>query len=247
MSKAKARIAPIMSDYQTALSTLLETLNHIAATKPEPALRVVFLNSAIVSLVSLSEETMRSMFKEYLLVVQEDISDPSLLRVALQKSNYSCGINALKGLSIPGANKQAGDTILKINAFLNGAAGYALFHEELTFNRGNFRSAQITEIAKNCGIDEILKNIFDCEDFQNLLGEDDLARRSTMAITRWNEVFDERDIVVHRISQASGWADGRIRDAVRYFDLFVRRLSECLIVDADGLISKATAIATRKS
>jgi len=81
---------------------------------------------------------------------------------------------------------------------------------------------------------EFLKTTCDCPSFTEYFGDDDVDRRLTIFTTKWNEVFDERDTIIHRVSQASGWADERIRQAIELFLLVIRRVSECLIVDADS-------------
>jgi len=71
-------------------------------------------------------------------------------------------------------------------------------------------------------------------------GETVLDSRVERLAARWNEIFDERDTIVHRLSQASGWSDDKIREAAKLTVLVMKRLSEVLAEDADHLISEHT-------
>ena len=234
MLSPRAEIEPVLGDYELALATLVASLDHIAATKPEPTLRVMFLNSAIVSLISISEEALRSLFQRYLYCLRELVDSHDKLRKELQRRNARQGVELLRKLDIPTDIRRALDILEKLDGCLSGTPNYELFREALTFNHGNFRSSQITDIAKSCGISEFLKTACDCTVFAEYFGEDDIERRLTIFTTKWNEVFDERDTIIHRISQASGWADQRIRQAIDLFLVVMRRISECLVVDADS-------------
>lgn len=234
VSSASAQLAAIVSDYERATQTLLSSLDHVSNSNPPPELRVLFLNSSIVTLVSITEETIRNLFHEYLGVLQANVSSHTSLRDSLQKSNVQHGVKALAAVDIPGGATQARDLISKLEACLSGGPAYFLFRAELTYNRGNFKSAQLTDVAKNCGISEIIGVACDCPEFSELLGFEDVPRKITSFTAAWNELFAERDIVVHRISQASGWADHRIRVAVEFCQKAISRLADCLAADADG-------------
>jgi len=234
MISPRAEIEPVLGDYESAIATLVASLDHIATTRPEPTLRVMFLNNVIVSLVSISEETLRSLFQRYLYCLQELVDNHGVLRKELQRRNARQGVELLRKLEAPTDSWRALEIIEKLSRCLANTPNFELFREALTFNQGNFRSGQITEVAKNCGMIEFLKTTCDCPSFTEYFGDDDVDRRLTIFTTKWNEVFDERDTIIHRVSQASGWADERIRQAIELFLLVIRRVSECLIVDADS-------------
>jgi hypothetical protein len=236
MLSVDAEISPIVADYEIALATLVLSLNHVSNSAPSAELRVLFLNSSIVSLVSVSEEVLRNLFQQYLLCVQRLVSDHRRLRRDLQKSNIERGFELLKRLDMRSSSSRARELISLIDGCLKGENNYQLFREQLTYNQGNFRTGQITEVAKKCGISGVLKMTCNCQEFSEYFNDEDVERKVTRFTAKWNEIFDERDTIVHRISQASGWADERIRQAVDFFLLVVRRLAKCLVDDANSLV-----------
>jgi hypothetical protein len=65
------------------------------------------------------------------------------------------------------------------------------------------------------------------------MGEDDLSRLESLIIKKWNELFDERDNVVHRVSQANGWSADVIIDYIEFLKKVVERIG--VIVSEDCL------------
>ena len=102
MLSPRAEIEPVLGDYESALATLVASLDHIAATKPEPTLRVMFLNSAIVSLISISEEALRSLFQRYLYCLRELVDSHDKLRKELQRRNARQGVEFMPIRLTPG-------------------------------------------------------------------------------------------------------------------------------------------------
>jgi hypothetical protein len=84
--------------------------------------------------------------------------------------------------------------------------------------------------------------ICDCSEVEAYTGDSVLETRANKLIAAWNAVFEERDLVVHNISKASGWSAEKIREAMTLFFLIIARISACLIADLTALIAQQDAV-----
>lgn len=233
MADSSNNFDAILADYDVALTTLAEVLQYIETNKPNARLRVVLLNNTIVTLTATVEEILRGLFQEYLSILENNFVDYRKLRKDLQKSNLECTIQALrKSVDL----KDATVMVTSLSTCMNGLLGYRLLKERLVYNQGNFRSTQVTEIAKSFGISCLWRKICDSSEIEDYIGEAALDMRETRLLAKWNEVFEERDLVVHRVSQANGWAPERINESIRLSRLVVKRISVCLLKDANELM-----------
>lgn len=235
MVSSAQRFQVIVEDFESALATLLAVLQHVTNTKPAAELRVVILNNTIVALTATIEEGLRAIFREYLLVLEENFSDHQKLRLSLQKANLECSIQELRKHNRNQDFKAAAAVAANLEKCLNGKPGYELLKEQLSENQGNFKSVQVTEISKNVGYSKLWSQVCDCSEIEEYTGASALEPRVNRLIFLWNEIFDHRDIVVHRISQASGWAPERIQQSIDLSKLVVTRVAVCLQEDADEL------------
>jgi hypothetical protein len=133
---------------------------------------------------------------------------------------------------------KAATVVKDLSRCLNGETGYRLFKEELTYNKGNFRSLQLTEVAKNVGFTKVWTHISDCAEVEAYTGASVLDARVQRLITAWNAVFDERDLIVHSISKANGWSAEKIREAMTLSRLVIARIASCLASDLALLIKE---------
>lgn len=235
------RLKAVEDEFKAALLVLDGALNHIEQHKPEPSLRVMMLNNTIVALVSIIEEALRDLFSEYLRVLEEGFSDYRRLRAQLRSANLECATRLLKEhRSDPDFDAAA--VVRGLSKCLDGACDFLLFKEELTYNQGNFRSRQLTEMAKNMGIGRMWEQICDSAEVEAYTGATQLETRVTKMTALWNEVFDERDLVVHSISKASGWSAERIRQVAELFSLVMTRVVASLVRDATALIEQHKSV-----
>lgn len=233
MPDTTPRFAAILSDFNAALDVLKSVLSHINKTKPAPELRVVMLNSSIVALTSTIEETIRNLFSEYLSIAEEFILDHRNLRVGLQKANLECAIRELQTLKNEKNFLAASNVALNLSKCLGGLPGYHLLKKQLTYNFGNFRSKQVIDTSKNVGITEIWNLICDSTEVETYTGDTLIETRVNSLIIKWNSIFDERDLVVHQVSQATGWGEDLIGQVIELAKLVVARLGKCLADDAN--------------
>lgn len=221
-----------------ALSRLISILQFIEESRPPPDLRVTMTNSVIVSALSTAEEAFRELFVEALNILEQYVPTHDHLNNQLKKANSEKSADLIRRLLKDGKKADASLALRGLSRCLNSEPGYKLATTELTDNKGNFRSSQLTEISKYLGINEIWKLIAEGPAVANLLGgETDRERASTILINDWNALFDERDIIVHRVSQASGWGSDRMKAAIELAQLVLSRLSAVL----EGEISAAVA------
>jgi hypothetical protein len=243
MTDLPKKFDAIISDYEAALKTLAEVLRHIEQTKPDARLRVVLLNNTIVALTATIEEVLRGLFHEYLSILEDAFEDYRKLRKQLQKTNLECAMRSLKKLKTDEDLDVAGRMVTSLATCMNGHTGYRLLKENIVYNQGNFKSIQVTEISTNIGIPRLWQKVCDSAEIEDYTGVAHLDTRVNKLLAEWNEVFDERDLVVHRISQATGWAPQRIQGSIDLSRLVLKRISTCLLVDAQELIkSKSSSI-----
>lgn len=223
------RIGAVESDIHVAFDRLRGVLALIQAAKPRAEIRVVVSNNVIVSIVSTLEEGLRNLLFEYLSILEDGSTSHVYLRKTLQMSNLDRGVGLLKKAS---DLEIAGTLIETIANCLKGENPFQLFKPELTYNDRNFRSKQVSEVAKNCGIEQIWTKISDAREIEEYTGESSLETRQNKLIQAWNEIFEERDIIVHRISQATGWSEDRILETMNFSLLVIQRVVKCLVDDA---------------
>ncbi len=212
-----------------ALSRLIQIIQFIDESRPPADLRVTMTNSIIVSALSTAEEAFREVFIEALNILEIYVPTHDHLNSQLKKANSEKSIDLVKRLLKEGKKADATSALRGLSKCLNSEPGYKLATAELTDNKGNFRSSQLTEISKSIGISEIWKLIADGPAVSDLLGgETDLERATTVLINDWNALFDERDLIVHRVSRASGWGSDRVKAAIELAQVVLSRLSAVL-------------------
>lgn len=251
MPNLEERFRIFEDNYDDALATLEGVLKHVSDTKPDPALRVVILNNVIVTLISSLEETLRDIFQQYLTILQESVQNHRWLRVELQEANLDCAIKLLRDYKTYSKFDDATAVVEDLLRCLNGEPGYKLFKKELTCNKGNFRSLQVTDVAKNVGFAKLWSRIADCEEVEAYTGASNLDTRTQQLIVIWNAPFEERDLIVHNISKANGWSADQIRKAMAISRLVINRIASCLMSDLASLIEQhdlrlASEFATKK-
>jgi hypothetical protein len=240
MSDLAVRFKAVEDDCKDALATLDNVLKHVAAANPAAELRVIILNNVIVALISTTEESLRELFHEYLTVLEENFEDHKMLSLDLRKANLDCGIQQLKNATRDSDFRRAAAIAGDLSKCLKNEQGYRLFKKELTYNEGNFRSRQLTTTAKRVGIEELWPRISDSAEVKEYTDEPVRDTRTNKLIADWNAVFDERDRIVHKISEAkaSGWSEDKIRGAMRLSLLIVCRVCTCLIEELERLIGR---------
>ncbi len=237
MTDPAPRLQSVVDDFEIACGRLEAILRHIESNGPaDRLLRVTMLNNMIVALSATVEETIRSIFSEYLLTLEEEIRDHRNLRKALQNANFDAAVAALKKLKADGEIDRRAQIALNLEKCIKGRESYFLLRDEITYNEANFRTEQVTAIAKRSGLTEILKEVCDCDELEDWTGKENLDTRVTVLVGQWNEIFDERDLVVHKISSANGWGPDRIRQALSLVRLIIGRINICLLNDARTLL-----------
>lgn len=195
-------------------------------------------NSVIVSALSTAEEAFREVFIEALNILEQYVPTHDHLHNQLKKANSEKSIDLVKKLLKEGKKADATLALRGLSRCLNSEPGYKLATTELTDNKGNFRSSQLTEISKSLGINEIWKLIASGPAVSELLGgETDIDRATTILINDWNALFDERDLIVHRVSRASGWGSERVKAAIELAQLVLSRLSAVLEAEISAAVA----------
>lgn len=239
MIDTEARFSAIRDDFDEAAKVIRSALQHIEETTTDPDIRVLLFNNTIVSVTATVEETIRALLAEYLKILREEYTDYRKLRKVLQKSNIDVSIDALRRLKEPGYELKAAGIAANIEKCLLGHHDYYLHIERLTHNSANFKSEELTNVVKRAGLESPWKTI--CSDivFEEWTGVENIDTRTNLVIIEWNGIFEERDIVVHRVSQATGWSAHKIRTGLDLCVLVIHRLCTWLRDDAHSLIEKS--------
>ena len=234
--KASDRLDAIRAEGSKALGNLLNVLTFVDATRPAPELRVLMVNSVIVASVSTVKEVLRQLFVEYLTVIEERIDSHKKLRGQLREANAEKSTEEIRRFLKEKKEADAVKILDGLRRCLNGEPGYRIAKDSISYNKGNFRSTQLTEIAKLIGLSEVWAKIANgaaVADYTGLPSGDECTNR---LIRDWNDIYDERDLVVHRISQASGWGAERVRQGIELFSLVLDRFAVCLTQDLLSVI-----------
>ena len=96
-------------------------------------------------------------------------------------------------------------------------------------------------VAKNAGVRNLWKSVASSAAVESYFGEPNPDTRETLLVAAWNELFDERDIIVHRISQATGWRDERIVQIIELTRVIIAEVLLCLISDISDLLQRMPA------
>lgn len=230
------RLNAVLDDGRQTLSHLGRVLAFINASKPEAPLLVLMINNVIVASASAVEETIRQLIVEYLTILEEHIGSHSRLPEKLRRSNYEKSAHDLKRM-LSDEEVDAVQKLEDLRRCVTGERDYRLAKASLANNQGNFKSGQVSELAKQIGISSIWDSMLNDQAVADFVGLDVGPRCVEKFISDWNDTLVERDTVVHRLSQASGWGPDRIERAIEMFTIALMRLTTCLAVDADRLIS----------
>lgn len=234
--------AAIVSDYVAIRSDILSAVDHAdRLIGDQGGLKLTILNALIVAVTALIEQTLRELFKCYLREIQASHRSHRNLRADLQRSNFESYVNAIKKKKEPSEVTNAHTIIKSFELCVGGLEGFELRIDDISYNEGNCRTAQITELAKKIGIREIIRLVCDCQEFSTWSGEDTIERTITRFTTDWNALFDERDLVVHQMSNASGWGATKLVQVFDQVNIFVNRLSNVLHADLSELIAIESA------
>ena len=220
---------------------LFANLQHsldVISNVQDARLRIFMVNSVIVSSVSAVEEILRQLMGEFLSVLEEGVSSYSRLDSKLRNNNIDKIITEIKSLSKNYATNEAllVTHLSDLSKCISGGEGYRLAKGRLTDNQANFKSGQVTDLAKGIGIADIWTLISNHQAVGEFLGLELGDTCKNALIEEWNEVFTERDTVVHRISSASGWGMDRVRRAIDLFSLVIQRMMQCLVCEADRIL-----------
>ncbi|MGX7344957.1 HEPN domain-containing protein [Acetobacter pasteurianus] len=238
MVDSESRLRSILDEFEISCDRLETIIDYINGNgPPDGQLRITMFNNMVVALTATIEEVIRSIFSEYLLVLQEGVADHRRLPRSLQNANLDASISLLKKLKKDDEIDRRANLALNFEKCVKGKPHYHLIWEEITYNEGNCRTTQITDIAKRSGISEILKKICDCQELEDWTAQSHLDTRVTTLTTRWNEIFDERDLVVHRISNATGWGAEKIKQSISLVRIVMRRIMTSLKENAEQLLT----------
>jgi hypothetical protein len=233
------RLAVVIDEQLGEFEALGSAVAHVAQSSPSSKQRVILCNNLVVGLTARIEEALRETFMEYLRVVEDCDAEFADFKDALKKSSLEFAVVALKKY---GSWDEAKRKTRDLHDLLSGRSVFKLAAETIVNNQGNMRSAEVTDIAKRLGLNKIWREIARDAWFAAQLGEDHLARLEGMVILKWNSIFDERDNVVHRVSQANGWSASVIIDHIEFSKQVVRSIGYVVTKDCTDWHDSLTAV-----
>lgn len=232
MTTALSRLQAVESDVHDALARTQAILDFVRDNPPVAEIRVAILNNVIVSVVSIAEEGLRSLFREYISIVEEAANDYQTLRKELSDSNIRCAAELLHKSIDAKHNIDPIAVTRELLKCLNSEAGFRLFKDGITYNKSNMRSREITDVAKRIGIRKLWENLCARPVVRDLAPDALDDQMEQVILERWNALFDERDTVVHRISQATGWGETIISPYISFVRSIISGIVLCLADDA---------------
>lgn len=222
------RFALVVDEQLQEFGALKTAVEHVNQSNPAAIQRVILCNNLVVGLTARVEESLRQVFSEYLKIVEDSDAKFFQFRESLKKSAFESALVSLKRRDDwENVERKVGE----LHALLSGETEFRLAVVTIVDNQGNMRSSQVTDIAKRIGVDKIWIRISDEEIFSNSMNEEKIDRRANLIIQKWNEIFDERDRVVHRVSQASGWSVDKIIEHITFCEQIVKKVGSILSDD----------------
>jgi hypothetical protein len=232
------RLEAVKEDIQNALALVKSVLCFVDTNQASPEIRVAILNNLIVSLVSIIEEGVRSLFVEYLAIIEENVGNYHMIRKNTTDSNIKCAAELL-AQSVKPQKKIDGLFIAKeLIKCLENASGFKLFKNEITHNRNNMRTEQVGNIAKSVGLEKFWESVRSRQEARDFFPDKNDVQVEQSMLQKWNELFDERDIIVHQISQANGWGQTKISPYISFLDTMATCITYCLADDAKAFLEK---------
>jgi hypothetical protein len=224
----RRRLEVVVEEQLLEFDALKGAVLHVAHSSPSSAQRVILCNTLVVGLTARIEESFRQLFVEYLRIVEECPANFFDLRSDLRDYCFESAVFALKRKADWDEAKRRNGELAHL---LSGASDFKLEKARIVDNQGNMRSKEVTAVAKRFGVNSVWKLIAQAQSLIDEIGEDDLSRLESLIIKKWNELFDERDNVVHRVSQANGWSVDVIVDYIEFLKKVVARMG--VIVSED--------------
>ncbi|MCA3436888.1 MAG: hypothetical protein INF48_06165 [Rhodobacter sp.] len=226
----KRRLEVVVEEQLREFDALKGAVLHVKDSSPSSVQRVILCNTLVVGLTARIEESFRQLFVEYLKIVEECSASFHDLRSELRDCCFEAAVHALKSKADWDEAKRKN---VDLTHLLSGASDFKLEKARIVNNQGNMRSKEVTAVAKRFGVHGVWELIAQAQSLVDEMGEDDLSRLEGLIIKKWNELFDERDNVVHRVSQANGWSADFIVDYIEFLKKVVTRMG--VIVSEDCL------------
>jgi hypothetical protein len=234
-----ARLQAVEADVREALNRTQAILGFLTEKQAAPDIRVAISNSLVVAMVSIVEEGIRSLFIEYIRILEDEVGTYRKFRPELAAANIEGVSRQLMKSLEPRSPVDALSAVRSLLKCLNDEAGFKLTAEEITHNKNNLRSAEVTNLAKKLGIKEIWVSVCRQPAVKEIFPTHDEGQIQFAAIQKWNELFEERNTIVHRISQAAGWGDTIIAPYVEFLAALIAGFALCLADDAQVVISSS--------
>lgn len=230
------RLRAVEAEIVEALSRSRRIIDFVNGQQPEPEVRVAIFNNVIVSVVSVVEEGIRSLLSEYLSILEEGIGSYRNLRKDLLTANLKGAAELLVQSLDETRSVDAASVARDLLKCLNDEAGFKLFKPQITYNRYNLRSGEIAQVSKRAGVKKVWESVRADPAMKALYPDLDEAQVEQAMLERWNALFDERDTIVHRISQAAGWGDTIIVPYIAFVQAVLGCFVTLLAADAAEIL-----------
>lgn len=207
------RVNIVVEEQFGEFDALISAVQHVATSNPPAAQRVILCNNLVVGLTARIEESLRQIFVENLRIIEECEFTFFDLKAELQKASFGSSILELKKSIDWETGRKRSKQLFDL---LSGFSSFKLPVASIVNNQGNMRTAEVTEIAKRFGINGLWRAVASDGKFAAEWGEDSIQRLEGKIVQKWNAVFDERDNVVHRVSQANGWSTDVIIEHIEF-------------------------------
>jgi hypothetical protein len=237
--KPKERLAAVQDDINKALADSRIAVEFVEQNCRIPKVKVLLNNYLVVSIVSIVEEGFRSIVREYISCLEDEIEEYQKLHKELIETN----VRSAAALLIKTISSSKGIDASQITRLIyqcySGEPGFKLFKDEIAHNQSNLKSTEITRISKAIGVRSLWLNISGNASIKEYFSGHRPEQLEFALVEKWNGLFDERDTIVHRFSQASGWGDTIILDYIDMCARVMNSISECLALDAESLITSS--------
>lgn len=220
-------IAAVCSEYCDAADLFSRAVD--SAERIEDAThRVIILNSLIVTHCSIIEEAFRNIVEAYLGEMRKGATLYSDLPDVVRAENVKCFLHLATKHARDGNSPELRRAVSSLSLCLANDESYQLAAKMLSHNQGNLKSKEVTAICKRVGVRGIWDTIVSCEELEMFTGDANAETRMNSVVDMWNSIFDERDVIAHRFSQASGWGANRIKNSIELSKIIISRVGAVL-------------------
>jgi len=230
----------VSDDIFSRIENVIASAGEIDGSGLDAKVRIVLSNGLLVFLAAVIEESIRETLKSYLNVLEQKVLSPDRLPVELIQENYrSIGerIKVLSRAKSVDAQKELLEVFEGVNEAHKSGGMVPFDSRRLTNNQSNMTTKQVTDIFKRVGIHRIWYKLSLMQEIIDYFPASQQKQIEHSLTEKWNEVFKERDQIMHNNSNSNGVGAPAISNYAEFFKVCLKCEFEILNKTAEEILA----------